>query len=214
MGIIRLYDFISMDEIQTIHFSDPDELKAALKTYLEQGYTNIMGVRVESMASVMLMGNIPLNKRNLPISEKYFSELPDIFKESALLDRFHGFIEGWYLPRINEDLKVKGYTLNVEYFSEILHELRTSPEYAVTVNDLLDIPAKADTRDTTAVKRLATAYLKLLFPNVTNASEVNKQDFKDFCLNPAMEKRRIIREQISLIDDEFTPNMPEIKIKN
>lgn len=214
MGIIRLYDFISMDEIQTIHFSDPDELKAALKTYLEQGYTNIMGVRVESMASVMLMGNIPLNKRNLPISGKYFSELPDIFKESALLDRFHGFIEGWYLPRINEDLKVKGYTLNVEYFSEILHELRTSPEYAVTVNDLLDIPARADTRDTTAVKRLATAYLKLLFPNVTNASEINKQDFKDFCLNPAMEKRRIIREQISLIDDEFTPNMPEIKIKD
>ena len=24
----------------------------------------------------------------------------------ALIDRFHGFIEGWYLPRINEDLKL------------------------------------------------------------------------------------------------------------
>jgi len=166
------------------------------------------------MAGVMLMGNIPLNKRNQPISAKYFTELPDIFKESALLDRFHGFIEGWELPRITEDLKVNGYTLNVEYFSEILHELRRAPEYAVAVNDLLDVPTKADTRDTTAVKRLATAYLKILFPNITNASEIDKKDFNDFCLEPAMEKRRIIREQISLIDDEFSPNMPEIKIKD
>lgn len=214
MGIIRLYDFISMDEIQTIRFSDEDELKAALKTYLEQGYTNIMGVRVESMAGLMLMGNIPLNNRNQPISVKYFTELPDIFKESALLDRFHGFIEGWKLPRITEDLKVNGYTLNVEYFSEILHELRSAPEYAVTVNDLLDVPTKADTRDTTAVKRLTTAYLKVLFPNVRSALEIDKQDFKTFCLEPAMEKRRIIREQISLIDDEFSPSMPSIKIKD
>ena len=36
-----------------------------------------------------------------------------------MLDRFHGFIEGWYLPRMREELKINGYGLNVEYFSEI-----------------------------------------------------------------------------------------------
>lgn len=77
----------------------------------------------------------------------------------------------------------------------------------------MKIPTKTDTRGIIVVKWLATAYLKILFPNVTNASEIDKQDFKAFCLEPAMEKRRIIREQISLIDDEFSPLMPEIKIK-
>ncbi len=213
MGIIQIYDFLSIDEIQTINFSEPNELKAALKTYLEQGYTNIMEVRVESSAGVMLMGNIPLDGENRPRSKSYFSELPEIFRESALLDRFHGFIEGWRLPRINEGLIVKGYTLNVEYFSEILHELRSRPEYGVIVNELLDIPPSADTRDTTAVKRLATAYLKLLFPNATVASDIGENDFENYCLRPAMEKRGIVREQISLIDPEFRRDMPDIKIR-
>jgi ATP-dependent Lon protease len=39
--------------------------------------------------------------RKLPIGRKYFSTLPEVFRESALLDRFHGFIEGWKLPRMN-----------------------------------------------------------------------------------------------------------------
>jgi len=128
------------------------------------------------------------------------------------LDRFHCFIEGWKLPRISEDLKINGWTLNVEYFSEIMHELRDKPIYSAIVNDLLEVPAKADTRDTTAVKIIATAYLKLLFPNVNDTSEIYKEDFKNYCLIPAIEKRQIIRRQIHLIDEEFSDEMPDIKI--
>ena len=34
-----------------------------------------------------------------------FVELPKVFHESALIDRFHGFIKGWNIPRMNDDLK-------------------------------------------------------------------------------------------------------------
>lgn len=213
MGAITLYDFVTMDEIQTITFSDSAEIQAALKSYLEFGYTTVANVKLVSQAGLIIMGNISLSKDKKPIRLKYFSELPETFKESALLDRFHGFIEGWKLPRISEDLKINGWTLNVEYFSEIMHELRDKPIYAAIVNDLLEVPAKADTRDTTAVKRIATAYLKLLFPNVNDTSEVNKEDFKNYCLMPAIEKRQIIRRQIHLIDEEFSDEMPDIKIE-
>lgn len=37
MGIITIYDFVAMDEIQTIKFSDENELRGALKNYLESG---------------------------------------------------------------------------------------------------------------------------------------------------------------------------------
>ena len=210
-GAITLYDFVTMDEIQTITFSDSAEIQAALKSYLEFGYTTVANVKLVSQAGLIIMGNISLSKDKKPIRLKYFSELPETFKESALLDRFHGFIEGWKLPRISEDLKINGWTLNVEYFSEIMHELRDKPIYSAIVNDLLEVPAKADTRDTTAVKRIATAYLKLLFPNVNDTSEINKEDFKNYCLIPAIEKRQIIRRQIHLIDEEFSDEMPDIK---
>lgn len=213
MGAITLYDFVTMDEIQTITFSDSAEIQAALKSYLEFGYTTVANVKLVSQAGLIIMGNISLSKDKKPIRQKYFSELPETFKESALLDRFHGFIEGWNLPRISEDLKINGWTLNVEYFSEILHELRDKPIYGAIVNDLLEVPAKADTRDTTAVKRIATAYLKLLFPNVNDTSEIDKDDFKNYCLIPAIEKRQIIRRQIHLIDEEFSDEMPDIKLE-
>ena len=128
--------------------------------------------------------------------------------------RFHGFIEGWRLVRVNEDLILKGYTLNVEYFSEILHILRNSSNYSFIVEELVDIPKGADTRDKKAIFHLASAYLKLLFPHVESPSDIDKNDFNNFCLQPALEKRQIIRKQISLIDPEFKVDLPDIRVKN
>jgi ATP-dependent Lon protease len=212
LGIITMYDFVAMDEIQTITFSDENELRGALKSYLESGEFAVGKRRQTSSTSLILLGNIPLTDNSKPINNKYFGELPRFFQESALLDRFHGFIEGWKLPRINEDLKLKGYTLNVEYFSEILGTLRTVSDFSAIVSELLDIPPRSDTRDTKAVKKITTAYLKLLFPHVKDVAEIDKNEFKNFCFDLAFEKRGIIRKQISLIDSEFKTDMPEIKV--
>ncbi|MGB9683196.1 MAG: BREX system Lon protease-like protein BrxL, partial [bacterium] len=131
----------------------------------------------------------------------------------ALFDRFHGFLEGWNLPRIREDMKVRGYTLNVEYFSEVLHALRECTEYFAIVEDLIETPPKADTRDTTAIKRMTTGYLKLLFPHVRKIEDIGKKDFEMFCLKPAIEKRRIIRKQLHMIDPEYKEEMPDIRMR-
>ena len=105
--------------------------------------------------------------------QNMFSELPSLFQESALVDRIHGFIKGWDIPRMNDDLKLSGWALNSEYFCTILHELRNDVSYRAIVDQIVDVPDKADTRDTEAVKRIATAYLKLLFPNVRSAQDIN-----------------------------------------
>lgn len=211
-GIITMYDFVAMDEIQTIKFSEPDELKGALKSYLEAGTCTVANVRISSLSGMILLGNIPLSEKKMPLTKRYFNSLPSFFKESALLDRFHGFIEGWQLPRVKEDLKANGYSLNVEYFSEILHALRNVSDYSSIVIELIDIPKNSDTRDTKAIIKLASAYLKLFFPNITKSKEIEKSEFLNYCLNPAIEKRKIIRQQIHLLDEEFSENMPDIKL--
>jgi ATP-dependent Lon protease len=214
-GIMKNYDFCTFDEIQTIIFQDPPEMQAILKSYLEAGHATVDNYKFLSECSTMLMGNIELTSENLPRHNKYFSQLPESFRESALLDRFHGFIEGWYLPRMNKSMILKDWTLNVEYFSEVLHLLRTAPEYSILVNDVVYSEEKSDLRDLKAVQKIASAYSKLLFPHITSVEELDKNEFKLYCLEPAIRRRGIIKEQCSHIDAEesFSKPMPEIRLK-
>ena len=212
-GIITHYDFVALDEIETIKFSDENELQGALKNYLEFGNFSVANYKGVSSAGFMLLGNIPLSSYKKPIHNKYFRDLPTFFQSSALLDRFHGFIEGWKLPRIKENLIIKGYALNVEYFSEILHTLRIVPDFSSVTTQLLDIPKDADTRDKNAIIKLCDGYLKLLFPHVKDVDDINKRDFEEYCLKPAKEMRSIIKKQRSLIDSEVDENIPDIGVK-
>ncbi len=211
-GIIKNHDFTAFDEIQTIVFQEPSEIQAALKSYLESGKTTIDNQEFSSECGLMLMGNIPLNAQKLPISERYFDNLPENFRESALLDRFHCFIEGWKLPRINTSMILKGWTLNVEYFSEILHALRTQNVYNLLYDQLVDIAPNTDMRDAKAVKRIATAYMKLLFPHWRTLQDVDRYEFETFCLNPALFRRGIVKEQCHNIDPEFKSKLTGISM--
>jgi ATP-dependent Lon protease len=212
-GIFKNYDFVTFDEIQTIIFQDESEMQALLKAYLEQGKATVDNYEFMSEAGMMLMGNIPLTSNNQPVNHKYFVSLPAIFRESALLDRFHGFIEGWKLPRMNKSMIFKGWTLNVEYFSEILHCLRTSSEYYSLVNEIVYSEEKSDLRDLKAVQKIATAYSKLIFPHISTVDELNRNEFQLFCLEPAIRRRGIIKEQCHKIDEEFKEYMPDIRLK-
>ena len=212
-GIIKNHDFTVFDEIQTIVFQEPAEIQAALKSYLESGKTTIDNQEFTSECGLMLMGNIPLTEQHRPVSPFYFNSLPENFRESALLDRFHCFIEGWLLPRINTSMIFRGWTINVEYFSEIMHTMRTQNIYNQIYDELVEIAPNTDTRDSKAVKRIATAYMKLLFPHWRTVEDVNKQEFEIFCLNPAIHRRGIVKQQCHYIDPEFKQQMSGISLK-
>jgi len=213
-GTIEQYDFITMDEIETISFSNEDEMLGALKNYLESGKYTIANYNGSSEAGIMLLGNLPLNRWGLPIHKDFFKTLNPLFKNSALLDRFHAFIEGWDLIRVNEDMLLRGYSLNVEYFSEILHLLRRDNSYTYIVSEMVEIPPGADTRDKKAILKVATAYLKLLFPWIRDVTDLDPDKFRQYCLEPAIRKRSIIKEQIASIDPEFNPRVPNIRLKD
>jgi ATP-dependent Lon protease len=81
------------------------------------------------------------------------------------------------------------------------------------VNEVVYSEEKSDLRDLKAVQRIATAYFKLLYPHITSVEELNKDEFKLYCLNPAIRRRGIIKEQCYKIDEEFKEYMPEIRMK-
>lgn len=62
---------------------------------------------------------------------------------------------------------------------------------------IYDIGKKAD-----GIKRICTAYLKLLFPHVRRPQDITSHDFNRYCLQPAMDMRAIIRIQMGIADEK------------
>ncbi len=211
-GLVCNNDFVALDEVQTISFTDVDEMRAALKGYMESGVFTVGNYEGTADSGIILLGNI--RKENMDEFVDMFTELPKEFHEGALLDRFHGFIKGWEIPRMNDDLKISGWALNSEYFCTILHILREDASYRSIVDEIIEVPEKSDTRDTEAVKRICTAYVKLLFPNVRKASDIELREFKRYCLIPATKMRNVIKTQLGMMDTEFKgKGMPKFSLK-
>ena len=219
-GVIKNHDVVGMDEISTMTFAEPDEMQSILKVYLESGETKVDNIPFQSECGLVLLGNIPLNKDLKPQHAEYFRNLPEMFRESATLDRFHGFIEGWKLPRLNKSHIMEGWTLNIEYFSTILHILRSESNSDNLFEQLVQTSEDCDLRDKKAIKRIASAFHKLLFPHVHSIDEIEQEAQENFkrlyahyCLEPAINMRRIIRQQCHLLDKEFKVEMGEFKMR-
>ena len=164
LGAIFGCDFIALDEIQDETANDIDEMRKVLKEYLEYGTFSTDGFRNASNAGVVLLGNIPSDEMNDDCN--LFQYISNLFQEAAIFDRFHGLIEGNKIPRMHDNLIVNGLALNQEYFTSILHLLRDDSSFTGIFDEYVEIPEKADTRHTTAIRRLFTAWVKLLFPYI------------------------------------------------
>ena len=197
-GLLTRFDYVGFDEVQSITFEQPGQIQQALKHYMEFGEIKGFDAQMSTDAGVIVLGNIDAEK--FDINQNMVENISEVFGESATLDRFHGFIPGWEIPRLNQDLIANGWAINTEYFAEVLHALRDDLSYSALVDECLDVPAKADKRDMTAIKRLCTAFVKLLYPNAKHKGDIDAEEFIKYCLNPAKEMRATIKKQLCIID--------------
>ena len=212
-GVVAYRDYVALDEIREAEYMKDAEIQSALQGIMENGkYRAPNNHEVNVDAGIVFLGNILSENQNE--YQNMCIELPKPFHQPQFLDRIHGFIKGWDLPRMNDDMKACGWALNSEYFATIMHELRDDVSYRAIVDQLIITPPNSDTRDTEAVKRLCTAYLKLLFPNVRKVSDIEKKDFMRYCLRPAMDMRAIIRMQMGYSDEkEQGKTVPNFQVK-
>ncbi len=202
IGLIPRYDVVVVDEIQKIQTDAAGEAMAGLKMYLESGrYRRATGDMGTSEAGFVMLGNITLTDERRPLyhTEGLFKELPSALQESAFIDRIHGLLEGWFMPRITKNTPSRMLGLKGDFFGEILHELRPRLEFADYVSHSLRLPSCEDMRDNKAIARIAEGYLKLLFPDLN----LTEEEFVEFCVNPALRMRQQIRDELSKIDPEY-----------
>jgi len=214
-GFIVGHDYVAIDEVKKVQFTDVSQMQSIFQGYMESGKCNVDGFTVTSDAGVVFLGNIETS--NMDEYKNMLTELPSLFKESALVDRMHGFIKGWDIPPMKPELKISDWALNTEYFCSILHLLRDDIGYRAIVDKLVKASDGAYERNVEAVKRLTTAYLKLLFPNVRSAKDVDEHLFMQYCLRPAIKMRGIIQKQLEILDpDEYrkpAKQMPQFSLR-
>ena len=193
-GIIAQFDFVAFDEIQSMEFVKPKEVHTALKGYMESGTIKGFDSEINSNAGIVVLGNVDTFNEN----EYLVDKINSVFGE-ATLDRFHGFIPGWEIPRFHHGLIADGWGLNTQYFAEVMHKLREDARYTKVVSSCLKIPNKADGRDVDRISDLCVGFMKLLFPHWTKISDVEEDKFVRYCLEPAKEMRQVIRKQLSFV---------------
>ncbi|MBM3853414.1 MAG: BREX system Lon protease-like protein BrxL, partial [Verrucomicrobia bacterium] len=193
------YDCIVQDEIQSARFSDPKEVIGTLKDYLETGSCTVGGKTMTSTTSFVMLGNIPI-EHGQPMHPHLFSAqncLPEPFMETAFLDRFNGILPGWELPKVRSDAKASGLGLQMGVIAQLLHVLRK-----FDCSEILERYVKPELypepniRDVKSVRRLGSAYLKLLFPHM----EVTGEDFVKYCFSPAVQLRARLYRELELRD--------------
>lgn len=201
-GIVTKYDVVILDEIQSIQGDSAGELIAGLKIYLESGKFSRGNTEATAEAGFVMLGNITLDENHQPIhrEEGIFKEIPNFLQETAFIDRIHGVIPGWEMPRISKDTPSNLLGFKGDFFSEVLHSLRNEVQFTDYVNMNMHLINCNDLRDRKAITRLASAYLKILFPDLN----VTKEDFTKYCVSPAVELRQRVRNELYIMDKEYS----------
>jgi len=212
-GLITRYDCVVIDEAQKVKTDSSGELTALLKSYLESGkFSRGSADSVSAEAGLVLLANIEIDEYRQPINDKIglFRTFPNFLRETAFVDRFSGLIPGWELPRITKETPSKSLGFKGDIFGEILHYLRNDISYKDYVKTNMELFNCDDMRDTKAIEAGASGLLKILFPN----KNPDEREFYEFCVNPAMEYRQRIRDELCKLDREYVPKTFKSKYPN
>ena len=196
-GELAVKDTVVFDEISKVRFSNPDEMMGKIKDYMESGHYERGIKKVVSDSSLVFMGNVAVETASegyIPIEDLTYV-LPEAMRDSAFIDRIHGLIPGWELPKISQSKYhlSKEYGIASDYYAEALHTMRKET-LTPLVSKHLELSDNFKIRDEKSVKRILSGLIKLLFPDGT----FNTQELKTIT-DTAVEYRQRVRDWLHKI---------------
>lgn len=200
IGEVGIRDAVVFDEIANTDFTDPKSFVSIMQGYMQDAKFSRGKKEILAFASLVFVGNIDV-QGVLPHEKYYqlFEPLPDFLQGIAFLDRIHGYLPGWEIPKLTPNSYSKDYGFITDYFCEIMHELRRI-DLLGAVRSRFDVVDHAKRiqgvsgRDQRAVMKTTSGLLKLLHPD----GQVSDEELEDI-LSLACELRQRVRSQLHLI---------------
>ena len=102
VGVVGSRDVVVFDEIANTDFTDPKALVSIMQGYMQDAKFSRGKKEILAFASIVLVGNIDIQAK-LPHEKYYhlFEPLPDFLQVEAFIDRLHGYLPGWEIPKIH-----------------------------------------------------------------------------------------------------------------
>ena len=209
IGDIATHDIVAFDEVSRIKFANPDEMAGKLKDFMVDGFFERGTLkRAHSDCSLAFLGNVE-KEETLPTGQIRHA-LPDIMQDSAFMDRIHGLIPGWEMPKImrSEEHLAQGIGLSADYFAEMIHELRKE-SFRELINAHVEFSDNFTIRDENAVRKIVSGLVKLLFPH----RQFDLNELKQV-VDLAVEMRQYIADELTeMSPPEFPRKHLECKVK-
>ena len=200
IGVVGTRDCVVFDEIANTDFTDPKSFVSIMQAYMQDAKFSRGKKEILAFGSLVFVGNLDI-QGNLPHEKYYhlFEPLPDFLQVTAFLDRIHGYLPGWEIPKLTPESYARDYGFITDYFCEIMHELRKAdPLSAIRSRfELVDISGSMrgiSGRDQRAVMKLISGLLKLIYPD----GRITDEELEEILL-VACELRQRVREQLHLI---------------
>jgi len=204
-GLIASREVLVFDEVAYTRFTDDSGTIALLKDFMESGQFSRGHAAQSADTSLVFLGNLQVDQQ-LPSAQyaHLFEPLPVELQDAALVDRIHGFIPGWELPKLKPADLVPGFSLSTDYFGEILlalRHLRYEEHWQSLVSTYPHLKGMTR-RDATAVDRLGRAFFKLVFPD----GQFTEPEAVEL-LSIVGELRQRVEHQLEIMDPgEFFPH--------
>ena len=193
VGLVGMWDCVAFDEVAGITFKDKDGVQI-MKDYMASGSFARGKEEKAASASMVFVGNINHDVSVLLKTSHLFEPFPDAMAyDTAFLDRMHGYIPGWEIPKYRPDHFTDDYGFITDYLSEFMREMRKE-SYGDAIDKYFHLGKNLNQRDTIAVRRLVDGFVKLIYPD----GNFTKDDIAEI-LDVALELRRRVKEQLKKI---------------
>jgi ATP-dependent Lon protease len=190
-GLVCQYDVVCFDEVSGVSFDQKDGVNI-MKGYMESGEFSRGKESIRAAGSIVLVGNFDVDVEHQQRVGHLLGPLPpEMRNDTAFMDRIHGFLPGWDVPKLNPDSFSTHFGLVSDFLSECFTQLRNESRVSV-LQGRVRWGGALSGRDLNAVNKTVSGLLKLLYPGAD--SPVSEEDL-EWAVRLALEVRRRVKEQ-------------------
>jgi len=192
-GLVTRWDVVAFDEVAGSHFKRPED-KQLYKDYMELGSFSRGSAKgtIAGEAGFVFNGNLDGDVETIARTSHLFLPFPDTIRnDMAFHDRWHAYLPGWELPKMQPGYFTSHLGFIADYIAELIHTELRPRSYADLYDRHFHLGSHVEERDRRAIARTTSGLIKLLHPD----GACSKAEVEEY-LRFAIELRRRVKEQL------------------
>jgi ATP-dependent Lon protease len=197
IGLVGFWDCVAFDEFAGKNKRPKPDVVDIMKNYMANKSFSRGVEQVTASASMAFVGNTSHDHAWLLENSDLFEDLPELYHDSAFIDRIHAYVPGWEMSILRGTMFSSDYGFVVDYLAEAMRHLRTL-DFSGQYSNHFALDVSLSTRDKDGINKTFSGLAKIIFPGRNGTAEELRE-----LLEFAMELRKRVKDQLYRIDETF-----------